>query len=153
VENVQQHAVRKNITIETSIDEPLASVNGNEVTLVEAFVNIIGNAVKYTQMGGHISVDAKEEGENILIVIKDNGVGISAEDLPHIFDDFYVGITKPEGERRSGVGLAITKRIIDAHDGSISVESEQGKGSTFVIRLPVLKQANKIDQEQEVLKT
>jgi len=153
VENVQQHAVRKDISIKTSLKEPFASINGNEVTLVEALVNIIGNAVKYTPMGGHIIVTAREEDNKILVEIKDDGVGISADDLPHVFDDFYVGTTKPEGERRSGVGLAITKRIIEAHDGSITVESELGKGSTFVIHLPVLKQANKIDQDKEVLKT
>ena len=102
-------------------------------------------------MGGHIAIAAREEAGKVLVEIKDNGVGIAAEDIPHLFDDFYIGKTKPEGERRSGVGLAITKRIIDAHDGSISVESELGKGSTFVIHLPVLKQANKSNQEQEVL--
>jgi signal transduction histidine kinase len=73
--------------------------------------------------------------------------------LPHVFDDFYVGTTKPEGERRSGVGLAITKRIIDAHDGSISVDSELGKGSTFVILLPILKQEEQNNREQVALKT
>jgi two-component system, sensor histidine kinase and response regulator len=153
VENVQQHAVRKDISIETSLKEPFAPINGNEVTLVEALVNIIGNAIKYTQMGGHIIVTAREEDKNILVEIKDDGVGISAEDLPHVFDDFYVGTTKPEGERRSGVGLAITKRIIDAHDGSISVDSELGKGSTFVILLPILKQEEQNNQEQVALKT
>ena len=153
VENVQQHAIRKDIAIETSIEESLPPINGNEVTLVEALVNIIGNAVKYTQMGGHISIAAKEENNKILIEIKDNGVGIAAEDIPHLFDDFYVGKTKPEGERRSGVGLAITKRIIEAHDGSTTVESELGKGSTFTVHLPILEQANKTNQEQEVLET
>ena len=153
VENVQQHAIRKDIAIETSIEESLPPINGNEVTLVEALVNIIGNAVKYTQMGGHISIAAKEEKNKILIEIKDNGVGIAAEDIPHLFDDFYVGKTKPEGERRSGVGLAITKRIIEAHDGSTTVESELGKGSTFTVHLPILEQANKTNQEQEVLET
>jgi len=153
VENVDQHAIRKDISIETSLQEPIGPINGNEVTLVEAIVNIIGNAVKYTQMGGHIFINASEEEDYVHIEIKDDGVGIAVEDLSHIFDDFYVGKTKPEGERRSGVGLAITKRIIDAHDGSITVDSELGKGSTFVIHLPVLKQANKPKQEKEVLKT
>jgi signal transduction histidine kinase len=153
VENIQQHAVRKDISIETTLREPLAPINGNEVTLVEALVNIIGNAVKYTQMGGHIIVTAREEDNKILVEIKDDGVGISADDLPHVFDDFYVGATKPEGERRSGVGLAITKRIIDAHDGSISVDSELGKGSTFVILLPILKQEEQNNREQVALKT
>ena len=153
IENVQQQAVRKDITIETSTEEDLEPINGNEVTLVEALVNIIGNAVKYTPMGGHIYVNAREEEENICIEIKDDGVGIAAEDLPHIFDDFYVGKTKPEEERRSGVGLAITKRIIEAHDGFITVDSELGKGSNFTVHLPILKQANKTNREQEVLKT
>jgi len=139
VESCQPHAIRKDISIKTSLKQPLATVNGNEVTLVEALVNIIGNAVKYTQMGGQVAILAKAEGNNVLIEVKDNGVGISAEDLPHIFDDFYVGKTKPENERRSGVGLAITKRIIEAHDGSITVDSELGKGSSFVIQLPIPK--------------
>ena len=153
VENVQQHAVRKDIKIETALKESFAPINGNEVTLVEALVNIIGNAVKYTQMGGCITITAREEENKILVEIKDNGVGIAADDIPHIFDDFYVGGKKPEGERRSGVGLAITKRIIDAHDGSISVDSELGKGSTFVILLPILKQEEQNNREQVVLKT
>jgi signal transduction histidine kinase len=153
VENVQQHAVRKDISIETSLKEPFTPINGNEVTLVEALVNIIGNAIKYTQMGGHIIVTTREEDNKILVEIKDDGVGIAADDLPHIFDDFYVGKTKPEDERRSGVGLAITKRIIEAHDGFITVDSEQGKGSIFTIHLPALKQENQNNQEQVVLNT
>ena len=153
LENVKPHAIRKDITIETALEEPFKTIKGNEVTLVEALVNIIGNAVKYTQMGGKISVTARQEKDQISIAVQDNGVGISSEDLPHIFDDFYVGTEKPEGERRSGVGLAITKRIIEAHDGFITVESELGKGSTFVIHLPVQEQENQINQEQEALKT
>ena len=90
-------------------------------------------------MGGHISVIAEEKNNEVLVEIMDSGVGISPDDLPYIFDDFYTGKIKPEGERSSGVGLAITKRIIEAHDGSIAVESELGKGSTFTIHLPVLK--------------
>jgi signal transduction histidine kinase len=153
IENVQQHAVRKDVKIEAALKEPFAPINGNEVTLVEALVNIIGNAVKYTQMGGYIKITAREENNKILVEIKDNGVGISADDIPHIFDDFYVGGKKPENERRSGVGLAITKRIVEAHDGFITVDSEQGKGSTFTIHLPVLKQENQNNREQVVLNT
>ena len=153
VESVQQHAIRKDINIEISLSEPLQPINGNEVTLVEALVNIIGNAVKYTQMGGHIYVNAWEAESDICIEIKDNGVGIAADDLPHIFDDFYVGKTKPEEERRSGVGLAITKRIIDAHDGFIAVDSELGKGSTFTVHLPVLKRETQNNREQKALNT
>ena len=114
-------------------------IYGDEGTLVEAVVNIVGNAVKYTRMGGHISIRAEEVGDFIHIIVADNGIGIAEEDLPHIFEDFYVGKSKAEGERRSGVGLAITRRIIEAHDGLITVKSELGKGSTFEIQIPLLK--------------
>jgi two-component system phosphate regulon sensor histidine kinase PhoR len=113
-------------------------VNGDEGTLVEAVANIAGNAVKYTHIGGRVSVTAEEHDDDILISVSDNGVGIAAEDIPNLFEDFYVGKSKTDGERRSGVGLAITRRIIEAHNGNITVESKLGEGSTFVIQLPVL---------------
>jgi two-component system sensor histidine kinase ResE len=74
----------------------------------------------------------------VFISIQDNGVGIAPEDLPHIFEDFFTGKATTEGERRSGVGLAITRRIIEAHRGKISVKSELGEGSTFIIQLPLV---------------
>ena len=139
LESVQTHATRKAIDIVTSIPDNLSLVKGEEGTLVEAVVNLTGNAIKYTHMGGRISVIAEERDDQITITVTDNGVGIAQEDLPHLFEDFYVGKSKIEGERRSGVGLAITRRIIEAHDGSISVFSDIGKGSTFVIQLPILR--------------
>ncbi len=138
VENVQPHATRKDIEILTSIKEPLGLVDGDEVTLVEALVNVIGNAVKYSRDGSQIHIQAEQREDHVLISVTDTGVGISKEDLPFIFDDFYVGKTGV-AEKSSGLGLALTRRIIETHDGSISVESELGKGSTFVIRLPALK--------------
>lgn len=139
IESVQPHATRKEIEILTSIEEPLGLVQGDEGTLVEALVNIIGNAVKYSRVGSQVLVKAEEKEDNILISVTDTGVGISREDLPFIFGDFYVGKSGRAVEKGSGLGLAITRRIVEAHNGSISVESELGKGSTFVIRLPALK--------------
>jgi len=118
----------------------LKPVFGDEGTLVEAVGNIAGNAVKYTRVEGNVKIYAEEIGDEIVITVSDNGVGIAKEDIPHLFEDFYVGKSKTEGERRSGVGLAITRRIIEAHDGSITVESELGKGSTFAIHLPTAKE-------------
>jgi signal transduction histidine kinase len=139
VENVQTHATRKAIDIVVKMSDTLSPVFGNRGTLIEAVVNIVGNAVKYSRMGGKIYINVIQELEVIEIIVTDNGVGIAQEDLPHLFEDFYIGKSKTEGERRSGVGLAITRRIIEAHDGAISVESELGVGSTFVIQLPIFK--------------
>ena len=142
VESVQPHAIRKDIDIKTSVPDNLSAINGDEGTLVEAVVNLVSNAVKYSRIGGDVLVNAEQREDKILISIKDNGVGIAEEDLPNLFEDFYVGKSKTEGERRSGVGLAITRRIIEAHDGFISVESKLGRGSTFTIHLPIIKEEN-----------
>lgn len=142
VESVQSHAIRKNISIETSMQEKIASVNGDEGTLVEAVVNLIGNSVKYSPIGSEIAVTVEETEDQIFIAVQDNGIGISEEDLPFIFEDFYTGKTKQTTEKSSGLGLALTRRIIEAHEGSISVESVLGQGSTFEICLPILENIN-----------
>ncbi len=142
VESVQSHAIRKNISIETSMQEKIASVNGDEGTLVEAVVNLIGNSVKYSPIGSEIAVTVEETEDQIFIAVQDNGIGISEEDLPFIFEDFYTGKTKQNTEKSSGLGLALTRRIIEAHEGSISVESVLGQGSTFEICLPILENIN-----------
>jgi len=137
VEAIQPHATRKDIELVALIKEPLRPVNGDEGTLVEVLVNLLGNAVKYSRAGGQVAVRAEEAGTDLLISVADTGLGISKEDLPHIFDDFYSGRTDQGVERGSGIGLAIARRIVEAHDGSMAVESELGKGSTFKIRLPL----------------
>lgn len=140
VESVQPHAMRKGIEIPTSVEEPLGMVNGDEGTLVEALVNLIGNAVKYSHLDSQVRVKAEAEGNDILISVADTGIGIPEEDLPYIFNDFYTGKSAPKDAKGSGLGLAITRRIIEAHDGTISVESKLGMGSTFAIRLPTIAQ-------------
>jgi signal transduction histidine kinase len=106
-------------------------------------VNLLSNAVKYSRVGSKVHVSAEKDGDEILIAVKDRGVGISEDDLPLIFGDFYVGKPSSIGEHGSGLGLAITRRIIEAHGGKITVESGLGKGSTFMIRLPLIKSNEK----------
>jgi signal transduction histidine kinase len=150
IESAQPHAIRKDIEIVSSIEEPLKTIDGDEITLVEALVNLLGNAIKYSRMESKIFVTAEEKEGDVLISVADRGVGISEEDLPFIFGDFYVGDASPDGERGSGLGLAITKRIAEAHDGSLSVDSALGKGSTFVIRIPIMKTDRQNEPTQDV---
>jgi len=138
VESIEPHATRKDIKIVTSIHEPMNHVEGDEVTLSEAIINIGNNAVKFSHIGEEVFIDAKQDEENIIVTIRDNGVGISEDTLPYIFDDFYSGQKGSQGERGSGVGLAICRRIIEIHGGKISVESKIGQGSTFKIMLPAI---------------
>lgn len=137
VESISSQAQRKDIEIVIQINEATQQVNGDEVSLVEALINIIGNAIKYSRVSSKILVVVTHDYENVTITVADSGVGILVEDIPFIFNDFYAGTPGPGATKGSGIGLAITKRIIEAHDGSISVESELGKGSTFIINLPV----------------
>ena len=138
VDSVEPHAVRKDISIHSSINEDIPAWLGDEGTLVEAIVNIVGNAVKYSPAGSNIEITAKYVDKNISICIEDNGIGISKEDLPFIFEDFYTSSNRNKEQRGSGVGLALTRRILEAHNGSITVDSELGHGSKFELILPGL---------------
>lgn len=136
VESVEPHAVRKDISISTFIGDDIPMIYGDEGTLVEAIVNIIGNSIKYSPSGSKVEMSASYIDDQVVIRIQDNGIGISKEDLPFIFVDFYTSSDVNKAERGSGVGLALTRRILEAHDGTITVESELGQGSTFEMRLP-----------------
>ena len=136
LENVEPYAVRKDIEIVASIGDSLPAVMGDDLSLSEAFGNIIGNAVKYSRDGSKVYVKAEENGNDILVSVKDEGIGIAAEDIPHIFEGFYRGKSGQAAASGHGIGLAVTRQIIEAHQGSIAVESEPGKGTTFLVRLP-----------------
>ncbi|UCF29042.1 MAG: hybrid sensor histidine kinase/response regulator [Chloroflexota bacterium] len=138
VESVDPHAIRKDIAIRTAVQDDTFPVLGDEGTLVEAVVNIVGNAVKYSPAGSHVEITAKNFDDEVAITIEDDGIGISSDDLPFIFEDFYTSRSDKQIEKGSGVGLALTKRIIEAHGGNVSVESELGEGSTFELRFPAL---------------
>jgi len=139
VESVEPHAMRKDISIHTTVEDDIYLIDGDEVTLVEAVVNIVGNAVKYSPTGSCVEITANNIDNQIVISIRDEGIGITKEDLPFIFEDFYTSTSDQQIERGSGVGLALTRRILEAHDGTIAVESELGKGSTFELYLPAIK--------------
>jgi signal transduction histidine kinase len=142
VETVQPHATRKAIEIEPSVADPLPRVDGDEGSLTEVLVNLLGNAVKYSFPESKITVRAEAQGPDVLISVADTGVGIAKEDLPRLFQDFVRGQAQPEGAAGCGLGLAISRRIVEVHGGSITVESEPGKGSAFMIRLPVTQAAS-----------
>jgi two-component system sensor histidine kinase/response regulator len=152
VESVEPHAVRKDIAITSTVAADMPMVQGDEGTLTEAIVNILGNAIKYSPAGTQIDLNGSQVGDQVIIRITDNGIGISKEDLPYIFDDFYTSSDKNKEERGSGVGLALTKRIVEAHNGSISVESELGHGSIFELCLPGFDE-EKAEEQSELLET
>jgi signal transduction histidine kinase len=107
--------------------------------LLQVFENLVGNAVKFTEPGGRITVGAARRGDDVLFWVADTGAGIAAEDLPHLFDRFWQA--RKATRRGAGLGLPIVKGIVEAHGGRIWVESTLGRGSTFFFTIPTMPRA------------
>ena len=137
-----------NIEIENKTSEDIM-VKADKLRLTELFDNLIGNSVKYSLDGGKITIDAKEEKDFVTVSIKDAGMGITEEQLSHIFDEFYKADWSRHDFDSSGLGLPICKRIVEKHGGKIWVESEgEGKGTTMFFTLPTSSEKQK-DKEQQ----
>ena len=124
------------IIIENKVDENIL-VKADKLRLDELLTNLISNSIKYTPLqGGKIIIDAKEDEELVKISIKDSGIGMTEEQINHVFDEFYKVDDSRHDLDSSGLGLAICKRIVEKHGGKIWVESSgKGKGSTFYFTL------------------
>jgi signal transduction histidine kinase len=108
----------------------------DEDKIIQVFTNLLSNSIKFTEQG-HIDVSFIERENEIEFVISDTGVGISAEDLPKVFDKFLqFGRTAGSGARGTGLGLSIAKGLVELHGGRIWVESELGRGTKFIFTLP-----------------
>lgn len=126
----------KDIAIDMEL--PFVFIHADQKLLQQVWTNLITNSIKFSKSGGTISVNVRSDTEKCYIEISDTGIGISKEDLPHIFQRFYkADKSRIRKEGSSGLGLAITKRIIELHDGKIHVESTLGRGTTFFIELPL----------------
>lgn len=118
------------------LDVTPVQLEGDPERLMQAFLNILDNAIKYSHPNSKVFVTARLEGGEIVIQIRDQGPGISEAALPHIFEQFYTADPSRQGWG-TGLGLAIARRIIEAHNGTITANSNPGKGATFMMRLPV----------------
>ena len=138
VYNNQGCALEKNINIVFSLESINTYVDKDKISQV--IVNLLSNAIRYTNNGGNIYINAHKEKENIKIHFKDDGVGIPKESLNYIFERFYrVDESRSKETGGIGVGLTIVKSIVDLHKGKIEVKSKINKGSEFIITLPIIK--------------
>lgn len=117
------------------VPETDVRVRGDAHRLGQALVNLVGNALKFTEAGGTVEVRVVHQEERALVQVIDSGAGIAAEDLPHIFDRFWHTARTRRGG--SGLGLAIARGVVEAHGGEIRVASEPGTGSTFSFTIPL----------------
>lgn len=139
LDNLNQQIIEKGQSLNLSVQDGLPSLRGNPIRLRQLVDNLLVNAVKYTPAGGVLTVNLFSEDGQIILEVIDTGLGIPATDQPHIFEKFYRASNTPKNAPGTGLGLAIVKSIVDNHDGRIWLESSVGKGSKFVVVLPVYK--------------
>lgn len=136
-------ATEKNIGLSVEANEP-ATVLGDEARLIQAIMNLVDNAVNYTNAGGNIVLKVYSKGDSVYISVSDSGIGIGKEHLEHIFERFYrVDPARARAAGGTGLGLSIVDWVVVAHGGTISVVSEPGQGTTFTVRLPLASQADR----------
>ncbi len=137
---VEMTAKQKDLTINALYDEEGdIRVNLDKDRMEQVVMNIMSNAIKYTNEGGHIDVDIVQEKDRVRVSVQDSGIGIPPESLPRIFERFYrVDKARSRAMGGTGLGLAITKEIVDSHGGTIEAESRVGEGTKISIVLPVV---------------
>jgi two-component system phosphate regulon sensor histidine kinase PhoR len=137
---LKSRAQEKNIEISISLPDNLPQVPGDPDMLSQVLINLIDNSVSYTQPGGKIQIHAAAWEDELKVDVQDNGIGIPPESLSRVFERFYrVDKARSREQGGTGLGLSIVKHIIDAHHGSVQVESKVGVGSTFSFVLPLHK--------------
>jgi PAS domain S-box-containing protein len=136
------------VEIDLEVAPNLPCVRADRHRLVQILENLISNSVKFTKPGGRITVGAMPEAGDVLFWIKDTGIGVAAENLPHLFDRFWQ-VSREESRRGLGLGLPIVKGLVEAHGGHIWVESTLGEGTTVFFTLPAAPPGEPLHPAQE----
>ena len=128
-------AAAQEVDVGEELAENLPSVMGDGEKLTQIFVNLLENSLKFTPPGGEILIRAQAQDEHVQIVLKDTGIGVAPQHLPHIFERFYK-VDRSRRDSGTGLGLSIVKQLVEAHGGRITVESKEGEGCAFTFTLP-----------------
>jgi len=130
-------AARKAMTFDIDLPATPVEVYADPAQLEKAVANLLSNALKFTPEGGTVRVTVAAEDGTAHMDVRDSGPGISADDLPYVFDRFYQVNESSQTQLGTGIGLALAKEVVDLHGGTLTVESEEGFGSTFTVMLPL----------------
>jgi len=141
VDKFTPQAQKANVALQLDVSSDLPTVTGDGDRLAQVFTNLVDNALKFTPPNGTITLSTKKVAGEMEASVTDTGIGVESEALPHLFDRFYqADPSRAGGEKHgAGLGLAIVKEIVEAHGGKIGVRSRVGQGTTFEIRLPLVK--------------
>jgi len=138
IENFRKDEIQKDVKIQAQIPKDIPHLFVDRDALSQAIINLLGNASKFCPDKKEICVDLKSDAENVIIEVKDKGIGIPHDEIKKIFDKFYQGKNAlRQSIKGTGLGLTLVKHIVEAHGGRISVESNIGQGSTFSLIFPL----------------
>jgi signal transduction histidine kinase/tetratricopeptide (TPR) repeat protein len=139
IDSFRPHAEAQGFIIKTQIDDALPELFLDADAITQALLNLLSNAIKYSEKEKIIEVRAFRDRDHVCVEVEDRGIGISAAQSARIFDEFYRIDQKLNSRRPGGMGLGLTllKHIVQAHQGTVQVRSEEGKGSTFIVTLPI----------------
>jgi len=132
--------VQRGIAFSVECSDSLpAEVQWDEDRINEVLGNLLSNAFKFTHRDGAVTLAARSDASNVHVTVADTGAGIAADQLPHVFEKFYQADNQASAALKgTGLGLAIAKQIVEAHNGTITVDSVQGVGTTFHLTLPIV---------------
>jgi signal transduction histidine kinase len=134
---IRERAQRHGIALAATVDPALDAIVADERKFKQILLNLLTNAVKFTPDGGRVDVIARRAGEMLEVAVRDTGIGIAKEDQEAVFEEFrQVGRHYTNKQEGTGLGLTLTRRFVELHGGTIRVESEPGKGSTFTFMIP-----------------
>jgi signal transduction histidine kinase len=139
LESFSQLALQHEVKLEGQVASNVDPVFMDTQAIGRVFNNLISNALRHTQRGGEIKVEARRKGSGVEVIVSDTGEGIRAQEIPHIFERFYRGDasrSRSRGTSGAGLGLAIARGIVQAHGGDIQVESNVGQGTRFIFHIP-----------------
>lgn len=132
-------AQAKQVRLVVKLPDNVLKIQATEDGLGKIFGNLLGNAIKYTPMGGRVTLEARQDGSKLEISVADTGIGIPADEVDHIGEDFFrAKNAKRSGILGTGLGLSIVKELVDQYGGHIAVHSVEGQGTTFTLRLPLV---------------
>ena len=139
---IRERATSHGIRLVLDVAPDLDTIVADERKVKQVVVNLLANAVKFTPDGGSVTLRAVRENGEVRLAIHDTGIGIAPEDHERIFEEFQQASHRSEKSREgTGLGLSLSKRMVELHGGSITVESASGKGSTFTVALPLMKES------------
>src|SRR5439155_1377846 len=137
VQGVGADASARDITVAMASNGALPPITADADALRSAVQNIVGNAVKYSANGGRVDVGARAADAGVEIRVADRGLGIDAEDLPHVLEPFYRGRRAVDAQiRGTGVGLSVVRHVVAIHHGTIAIDHREGGGTIFTVVLP-----------------